>query len=142
MPTNSTATPAPPKENLKAHRVLIVEDDVETRSLIRLYLKKLGIFNPMEAEDAPEALRLLEAETVDLIISDLYMPGMSGLDFFRKLHEDERLKDIPFLMITADASKSKILEAMTMGIRNYVIKPVDAENLMAKLRRLLKISLD
>lgn len=142
MPTNSTATPTAPKETQKAHRVLIVEDDVDTRNLIRLYLKKLGILHSMEAEDAPEALRLLEAEPVDLIISDLYMPGMNGFDFFRKLHEDARLKDIPFLMITADASKSKILEAMTMGIRNYIIKPVDAENLMAKISRLLKISLD
>ncbi len=140
MHSNSSTAPLDPPDTVLEARVLIVEDDMDTRNLIRLYLRKLGIHQPVDAENAAAALELLRCEKVDLIISDLYMPRMNGIEFYKTLHEDPRLKNIPFLMVTAEASRSKILEAMMLGIRNYIIKPIDPENLMAKVSRLLKIS--
>jgi len=139
MPANSSTASIDPAAAALEARVLIVEDDADMRNLIRLYLRKLGIHQTLDAEDAAAALRLLKAEKVDLIISDLYMPHMNGIAFYKELHEDPRLENIPFLMITAEASRSKILEAMMLGIRNYIIKPIDPENLLAKVSRLLKL---
>ena len=140
MPPNLTLATIDPPDTALKYRVLIVEDDVDMRNLLRLYLKKLNIHQSVEAEDAEKALKILRSEKVDLIISDLYMPHMSGIEFYKTLRADRKLRNIPFLLVTAESSRSRILEAMMLGIRNYIIKPIDPENLMAKIRRLVKIS--
>ena len=133
---------AHPKENktITDHRILIVEDDVDMRNLIRHYLKKINIHQCIEAVDGQSALTVLQSEKVDLIISDLYMPNMTGLELYTQIKENKDLNQIPFLMISAESSKTKITEAMMLGVRNYIIKPIDAENMIAKIKRLLKIN--
>ena len=119
--------------------IMIVEDVKEDRDLIKRYLKKMGFVNTIEADDGDTALKLLDKAKVDLMIVDRYMPGVDGLVLFQKLQENIKLKDIPFLMVTAEHDKEKIGDAMKLGIRNYIIKPIDPENLESKVKRLLSL---
>lgn len=119
--------------------IMIVEDVREDRQLIKHHIKKMGFSNIVEAVDGESALKQLEKTKVDLIIADRYMSNMDGMVFYQKLQENQNLKNIPFLMTTAEHGKEKIVQAMHLGIRNYIIKPVEPENLQIKIKRLLKM---
>ena len=119
--------------------ILIVEDSEGDRLLIKYHLKKMGLVNFIEANNGEMALKLLGKSKADLIIADRYMPNMDGLALYQKLQANEDLKSIPFLMVTAEHIKEEIARVMTLGIRNYIIKPIDPDNLQAKVKRLLKI---
>ena len=119
--------------------IMVVEDVKEDMKLIKYHLKRMGFPNVIEANDGDTALQLLNHSKVDLIIADRYMPNMDGLVLFQKLQENEKLKDIPFLMTTAEHEKEKIIDAMKLGISNYIIKPIDPENLESKVKRLLNV---
>ena len=78
-------------------------------------------------------------EEVDLIISDWNMPIMDGLEFFQAVKKEELTKDIPFLMVTVEDSKEKVIEAVQLGIKDYIIKPLSKTQFEQKVRTLLKI---
>ena len=93
---------------------------------------------PEDRDAGPEeALRLLDKESFDLIISDHYMPSMNGIEFFQALRARPDWKDIPFLMTTSEGRKHKIAEAIGARVRIYITKPVDEENLQTKINRLM-----
>lgn len=120
-------------------KILLVDDSREDRTLLTYHLKKMGFSDLIEAFDGVSALQLLKGEKVDLIISDRYMPEMDGLAFYGKLQEDDNLKNIPFLLLTSENQKEKITETIRLGIRNYVVKPVDHESLEIKIKRMLQV---
>ena len=124
---------------MPADRILLVEDVKEDRTLIKYHLTKNGLENIVEADHGESALELLKESNFNLIIADRYMPEMDGLTLFKKIQEDKTTADIPFLMITAEHNREKILETMKLGIRDYIIKPFDPEILVGKVKKLLGI---
>jgi two-component system chemotaxis response regulator CheY len=104
--------------------VLIVDDSIISRRLIKVYLTRMGISRVFEAEGVNKALKWLEEEKVDLIISDWNMPGESGLAFLKWIRGHERYGEMPFIMLTAEGLKSSIQEAEEAGVSKYVLKPL------------------
>jgi two-component system chemotaxis response regulator CheY len=119
-------------------KILTVDDFSTMRRIIRNMLRQLGYTNIVEAEDGAEALSLLHKEKVDFIISDWNMPNMSGLDLLKAIRADESLKPIPVLLVTAEALKENVVEAVKAGVNNYVVKPFTAETLKEKIDAIFK----
>jgi FOG: CheY-like receiver len=116
-------------------KILIVDDFSTMRKIIRNILTQLGFKNILEADDGTTALEILKKEKVDLIISDWNMPKMSGLELLKAVRSDENLKDIPFIMVTAEAQKESILEAIKYKVNQYIVKPFTPETLKEKLEK-------
>jgi len=118
-------------------RVLVVDDFATMRFVIRWALKHLGFTNIIEADDGSAALRELKREKVGLILSDWKMPRMTGLDLLRAVRSDESLKDIPFIMVTAEGQTENVLEAVKTGVSSYIVKPFAPETLEGQIRKVL-----
>jgi len=121
--------------NLKI-KVLVVDDFPTMRRIVKNLLKQLGFENIDEAEDGAQALGKLKAGGYGLVVSDWNMPVMEGIDLLKHVREDEALKTMPFLMVTAEAEKDKVITAIKAGVDNYVVKPFTAEVLKEKLEKI------
>lgn len=119
-------------------KILIVDDFATMRRILKNILKQLGFKNLVEADDGTTAWDVLEGQTIDLIISDWNMPKMTGLELLKKVRGSESYKRIPFLMVTAEAQKQNVIEAVQAGVSNYVVKPFTAEAISDKLEKILK----
>jgi two-component system, chemotaxis family, chemotaxis protein CheY len=117
--------------------ILIVDDFESMRRIVKGTLKSIGFSNFIEAEDGVIAMKKLEKEKVDLIISDWIMPNMNGLDFLKAVKGNDKFKHIPFIMVTAEGQKGNVLEAINAGVNNYIVKPFTTETLRAKLQKVL-----
>jgi two-component system chemotaxis response regulator CheY len=118
--------------------VLIVDDFSTMRRIIKTSLNQIGFSNIIEADDGKNALAKLQSQPVKLIISDWNMPNMMGIDLLRACKADANLKDIPFVMVTAEGCKDNVLEAVKNGVANYIVKPFTAETLQQKLKGVFK----
>ena len=118
--------------------ILIVDDLMTTRLFIRKLLRKLGFSNVSMAGDGEEALIEFKVKQIDLIICDWNMPNMDGMVFFKHLQKDTKLKNIPFLLMTAEKGKEKVVEAIKSGINHYIVKPVELGVLEKKLKEILE----
>ncbi|HOP85370.1 MAG TPA: response regulator [Syntrophorhabdaceae bacterium] len=115
--------------------VLIVDDFSTMRKIIKNVLKQIGIESVIEAENGKMALELLKKEQIDLIISDWIMPEMTGIDFLKACKSEEQTKKIPFIMVTAEAQKGNIMEAIKSGVDNYIVKPFTPEKLQTAIEK-------
>lgn len=115
--------------------ILVVDDFATMRRIVKSSLKTLGFSNIIEAEDGKVALKELEKDKIGLIVSDWNMPNMTGIEFLRAVRSDERFKDTPFIMVTAEGQKQNVVEAVNAGVSNYIIKPFSPETLGAKLKK-------
>jgi two-component system chemotaxis response regulator CheY len=122
-----------------AYSVLIVDDSPVMRSFIRRVLTLSGfeVGECMEAGNGEEALAQLGAHRVDVILTDINMPGMNGEELLRKLATDGTLKHIPALVISTDATKERILRMLALGAEGYMSKPFTPEVLREELERVL-----
>ncbi|HLC26147.1 MAG TPA: chemotaxis response regulator CheY [bacterium] len=118
-------------------KILIVDDFSTMRRIVKNLLRQLGFNNIQEADDGTTALEQLKTDPVDLIISDWNMPKMTGLDLLKAIRGDDKLKKIPVLMVTAEARKENIVEAVQAGVNNYIVKPFTAETLKEKMEKVL-----
>ena len=118
-------------------KILIVDDFSTMRRIVKNLLRQLGFNNIQEADDGTTALEQLKTDPVDLIISDWNMPKMTGLDLLKAIGGDDKLKKIPVLMVTAEARKENIVEAVQAGVNNYIVKPFTAETLKEKMEKVL-----
>lgn len=116
--------------------ILVVDDFAAMRRIVKTSLKQLGFDNISEAEDGQAALTKLELGRYRLIISDWNMPNMMGIDLLKAVRANEKLKEIPFLLVTAEAQKENIIEAAKAGVSNYIVKPFTAEILQTKLEQI------
>ena len=117
---------------------ILIADDYKTMlRIIRNLLNQLGFTNIDEASDGAMALEKLKEKKYELIISDWNMELMTGLELLKNVRADEALKNIPFIMITAESKTENVIEAKEEGVNNYIIKPFDAETLKAKLAKVL-----
>ena len=114
--------------------VLIVDDDANIRKLIKATLHGEG-YGAVEAANGEEALRLMDATPVDLIVLDIMMPGMDGWEFCRTVKET---KDIPIIMVTAKGEVSQKIKGFRLGTDDYLVKPFDPMELLMRVKALLK----
>ena len=117
--------------------VLVVDDFVTMRRIVRKILRDLEFENIIEAEDGSAAADVLKTTKVDLIVSDWNMPRMTGLDLLKHVRSTDNIKDTPFLMITAEAQKENIVEAVKARVSNYIVKPFTAATLEEKLAKIV-----
>lgn len=118
--------------------VLVVDDFATMRKVVRNILRQLGFENITEAENGEEGLRLAKNKPFGLIVSDWNMPVMTGIDFLKALRSNESTKSVPFLMVTAEALKENIMEAIQAGASNYIVKPFTPDILSQKLNSIFK----
>lgn len=119
-------------------KILVVDDMSTMRRIVKNILKQLGFNNLEEAENGQEALTKLKADTYGFVVSDWNMPVMMGIDLLRAIRADEKLKKIPVLMVTAEAQKENLMEAVQAGVSNYVVKPFTAETMQEKINKIFK----
>jgi two-component system chemotaxis response regulator CheY len=106
-------------------KALIVDDSSVMRKIVERSLRQAGLDLGcvMEAGNGAEALALLDTNTVDLILSDINMPVMDGLEFVRRLQATEKLRGVPVVMITTEGSESNVVQALSFGAKGYIRKP-------------------
>lgn len=114
-------------------KVLIVDDYKTMLKIIGNLLKQIGFQHIEEATDGTMALEKLKKEKFDLIISDWNMEPMSGLDLLKTVRSDGELKNLPFIMVTAESKVENVGIAKQAGVTNYIVKPFNAQTLKSKL---------
>lgn len=119
-------------------KILVVDDFSTMRRIVKNVLKQLGYENIEEAEDGVQALSKLKAGKFDFMVTDWNMPNMEGIDLLKNLRADPELKNLPVLMVTAEAEKEKVVEAIKAGVNNYVVKPFTAEVLKEKMDKIFE----
>ena len=119
-------------------RFLVVDDFSTMRRIVRNLLKELGYTNADEAEDGAVALARLKSEKFDFVVSDWNMPNMTGIELLKAIRAEPSLKDLPVLMITAEARKENIIEAAQNGANGYIVKPFTAATLDEKLSKIFR----
>jgi two-component system, chemotaxis family, chemotaxis protein CheY len=124
-----------PDRNIK---ILVVDDFSTMRRIVKNVLKQLGFENLDEAEDGAQALTKLKAGGYGFVVSDWNMPNMDGLELLKEVRKDPAIKDLPMLMVTAEAEKDKVVTAIQAGVNNYVVKPFTAEVFKEKMDRIFE----
>ena len=122
----------------KEMRFLLVDDMSNMVRTVRNMLRHIGYQHTMEAEDGVSAWRVLKKNKIDFVIADWNMPNMTGIDLLRKVRLDSDLRDIPFLMITAEIAEETIAEAAETEVDGYIIKPFVAKVLGEKIKNILE----
>jgi len=117
-------------------KILIVDDFSTMRRIVRNLLKQLSFNNVDEAEDGDVALEKLKDGSYDFVITDWNMPNMTGLELLRAVRSDEQLKDLPVLLITAEAEKENVVLAAEAGVNDYIVKPFTGDVLQQKINRI------
>ena len=113
--------------------VLIVDDYKTMLRIIENLLKQLGFKNVHQAIDGSSALKMLREMPVGLVISDWNMQPMTGLQLLKEVRADDKLKTLPFIMVTAESKTENVIAAKEAGVNNYIVKPFNAETLKSKI---------
>jgi two-component system, chemotaxis family, chemotaxis protein CheY len=115
--------------------VLIVDDSAAIRKILQRVLRQtdLHLGEIQEAGDGSEAVELLKDRTFGLILSDINMPQMDGLQLLARIKEMKHLKNVPVIMITTEGGQGKVMEAVQLGATGYVRKPFTADQIKEKL---------
>jgi two-component system chemotaxis response regulator CheY len=116
-------------------RILVVDDSSTMRRIIKNDLKELGFSNVITADDGREAWEIIQRDVVELILSDHKMPGMTGQELLIQVRKHPDYKCLPFIMITAEAFRENVLQAIKLGVSNYVVKPFSAKQLWEKIEK-------
>jgi len=114
-------------------KVLVVDDFATMRRIVKNILTQLGFKHIVEADDGTSALKVLEQEQIDLIISDWNMPKMTGLELLKKVRSEAAWSTIPFVMVTAEAQQDNIILAVKAKVSQYIVKPFTADTLGEKI---------
>ena len=122
-----------PDKNLK---ILIVDDFSATRTILINQLNNLGYSNTVVSKDGFSALARLKSSLFDLVVTDLSMSDMSGLDLLKKIRTDSELKHIPVLMITSEDLQGNIVTAIKAGLNDYIIRPFREHTFKQKLEKI------
>lgn len=114
-------------------KILLVDDSRTIRNIQKNTLKALGYEDIAEASDGIEALACIAKARPDLILVDWNMPNMDGITMIKKVRETD--KTMPIIMVTTEAEKTRVMEAVKAGVNNYVVKPFTAETLAEKINQ-------
>ncbi|MCZ7680607.1 MAG: response regulator [Sandaracinaceae bacterium] len=119
------------------HRVLVVDDHEDNLDLLRRRLERKG-YDVGTVTSGPDALGVLEREDIDIVILDVMMPGMSGLEVLETVRRTRSSEELPIIMATAKAESADVIEALDKGANDYVVKPIDLDVLLARMRACLR----
>ncbi|HEX8950477.1 MAG TPA: response regulator [Polyangia bacterium] len=119
---------------------LVVEDSPTMRQLIVFALRRIRGLEVLEADDGVDALRKLAASKLDIILTDINMPIMDGLKLVKRVRSDEALKAIPIIIITTEGAEEDRQRALALGANAYITKPIQAPQVIAKVKELLKLA--
>jgi len=120
--------------------ILIVDDFSSMRRIIKNLLRDLGFNHTSEADNGLSALPMLQQGHFDFLITDWAMPQMTGIDLLKAVRADQRLKSLPVLMLTSEATRDQIVEAAEAGVNGYIVKPFTARTLKENIERIFELS--
>jgi two-component system chemotaxis response regulator CheY len=118
-------------------KVMIVDDCQTTRKILEFHLKSKG-FDVVTAENGLDAIEKLATETINLILTDLNMPYMDGIEFVKTIKSDINLSQIPILMVTTESDPEEKERALSAGANGYMVKPVTADDISKNIKRIMK----
>lgn len=118
-------------------KILVVDDYATMRRIVRNLLTQIGFSDVDEAADGASALQKLRETKFGLVISDWNMEPMTGLQLLKEIRADAKLKDMPFIMVTAESKTENVIAAKQAGVNNYIVKPFNAETLKQKIQSVL-----
>jgi two-component system, chemotaxis family, chemotaxis protein CheY len=118
---------------------LVVEDSPMMRQLLVFALHRIKNLQVTEAEDGVDGLRKLTNDKFDLVITDINMPIMDGLKLVRRIRSDDKYKDVPIIIITTEGGSEDRQRALALGANAYITKPIQAPQVIAKVKELLQI---
>jgi two-component system chemotaxis response regulator CheY len=121
--------------NINELRILVVDDFNMMRSVIKNLLKELHYSHIDEAENGHDALRMLQKNEYDVVLTDWNMPVMNGLELVKAMKQSESLSHIPVVMVTSEIKKEHVLDAVKAGASGYILKPFNAATLNDNLKR-------
>ncbi len=126
---------------MEGNRMLIVDDSSVMRKIVSRALQQAGVAigEILEAGNGREALDILRREKVNLILSDINMPVMDGLEFVRQLQTVDFAKGTPIVMITTEGSQSHVMQAISCGARGYILKPFSSDQIKKQVLPLLPV---
>jgi len=117
-------------------KIVLAEDEPQIARLIEFKLKKEG-YEVTWKENGEEALKAIKEDKPDLILLDVMMPVMDGYEVLRRVKEDENLKSIPVVMLTARAQEKDVVKGIDLGAEDYITKPFHPAELLARVKRIL-----
>jgi two-component system chemotaxis response regulator CheY len=118
---------------------LVVEDSPPMRKMIVFALSRVRELDVVEADDGVDALRRIAGTKFDIIITDINMPILDGLKLVKRLRADDNYKDVPIVIITTEGAAEDRQRALALGANAYITKPIQAPQVIAKVRELLKM---
>lgn len=122
-----------------AYKILTVDDSKTIRMIVKKAFSQYNC-DLYEAENGVEGLALANKEMPDLIILDITMPVMTGIEMLEKLKAEKELKDIPVIMLTAESGKENVMKIVKMGVKDYIVKPFKGEQLVERAKGVLKLA--
>jgi two-component system chemotaxis response regulator CheY len=120
-------------------RCLVVEDSPMMRQLIVFALNRVRELEVIEADDGVDAMRKLAAGKFDIVVTDINMPIMDGLKLVKRIRSDENHKNVPIIIITTEGSQEDRSRALALGANAYITKPIQAPQVIAKVKELLAL---
>jgi two-component system chemotaxis response regulator CheY len=120
-------------------KALVVEDSPTMRQMVVFALRRIPSLSCIEAEDGVDALRKLQNDTVDIIVTDINMPMMDGLKLIGMVRKDARHKDVPIIVVTTEGAIEDRERGLALGADAYLVKPIDASAVVAKVEELLHL---
>lgn len=124
--------------NIDTNMPILIVDDYKTMlRVLRNFLRQLNFGNVEEATDGSMALQKLRQQDYGFVISDWNMEPMTGIQLLREVRADDKLKHLPFIMITAESKSENVIAAKQAGVSNYIVKPFSAETLKSKMTSVL-----
>jgi len=116
-------------------KVLVVEDEHYSRKVIRTLLTAIGVNHVQEAADGVSGLQAIQTHKPDLVLLDWEMPGMDGAEFMRKVRSPDTFMypDVPIIMLTGHGEKSRVMEAVNLGVHEFLLKPVSSSALLTRI---------
>jgi two-component system chemotaxis response regulator CheY len=118
-------------------KILCVDDDKTTRKILSLYLKGKG-YEVVLAENGLDALEKMGTENINLVVTDMNMPFMDGIELTKTLKADPNWKHVPILMVTTEADEEEKKRAAAAGVDDYLVKPANAEQITSSVKKILK----
>jgi|GEM_PF-897854 len=126
--------PAPPVRGT----IILLEDADHSRNIVQFFLEKnqFGVLSFSNGKQALDYIASHEIPEIKLIISDIMMPEMTGLEFAKKIKEFEKLKAVPFVIMSAMTDKTNIMDAKKLGVKGYLLKPISVKKIIELLKKL------
>ncbi len=118
-------------------KVLVVDDDKTTRKMLSLILKSKG-YEVVTAENGIDGLQKLGIEQINLILTDMNMPYMDGIEFTRQVRANPEVSNIPIVMLTTEADEEEKQRAYNAGVDDYLVKPATGEQIVESMKRIIK----